>query len=49
LAKSNFEFNGQMRDGEKKMGERKKRENRRNQQIINVDNGKIAKNPVVSP
>jgi hypothetical protein len=49
LAKSDFEFNGQMEAYEKKSEGEKKGENGRNQKIINVDNGKIRKNPCVSP
>jgi hypothetical protein len=49
LAKSDFEFNAQVDDCEKKNCWQKKGENRRNQKIMNVDNGKMRKNGYLSP
>ena len=49
LAKSDFEFNGQIKVCQEKNRWQKKGENRRNQKIMNVDKGKMRKNTLVSP
>jgi len=49
LAKSVFEFNVQIEVCEEKNDGRKKRENGRNQKIMNVDKRKTRKNSQVSP